>query len=506
MATPRRRTLLICPITAGSLDKALAESRRAAEGGADAVEWRLDYLDTPPSQADLAGRIDRCPLPVIATCRPERQGGRYHGDEERRLAILTSAARAGAMLIDVEADVPAEERPDAATILSEHDFEGYPDDPDRLIDRLEGSAAGVNKIAFAASNPEDALKCFDILRRTTKPTIALAMGEAGQLSRLAAGKFNAYATFAALSSEASSAPGQPTLEEIRSLYRWDDVDADTQLMGVIGCPVGHSMSPAIHNAAMSAANVDGLYVPLLIPGDWDNFRRFMDGLVRRPWLNWRGLSVTIPHKQHALRYVGDENCDPVAASIGAINTITFEPDGKLRGDNTDYAAAIGSLAAALDIAPTALAERHVAILGAGGVARALVAALRHYGATVTVYNRTLERAESLSEEFGADAAPLQDAASTRADILVNCTSVGMHPHVDTCPVDAISDSVEIVFDTIYNPVETRLLAQAARDGRKVLTGVDMFVEQGAVQFEIWTGKQAPREVMRRVILSRLSGD
>lgn len=509
MTSPVPETLLICPLTASDLAGMRDQMHRAADAGADAVELRLDFLTHTPSPEDLQTWIRQAPLKVLATCRPQRQGGHYEGEESDRLAFLAHASRAGADWIDVESDVPEPQRPQGHTILSFHDFQQRPGDLADLLQQMEDSTGKVCKIAFAADNPQDALVCFDLLRRARKPTLALAMGESGQLSRLAARKFGAFGTFASLDAASGSAPGQPTLEAIRSLYRWKDVTASTQLYGVIGCPVGHSMSPAIHNAALAQTALDGLYVPLRIENSAEHFARFLDGVRERPWLDWRGLSVTLPHKEHALAYVGEANCDELTRKIGAVNTLTLQPDGEIRGTNTDYAAAIESLCKTMEIGKSDLSALPCALLGAGGVARALLAALTHYGAEVTLYNRTLRRAEALAEEFGAHAAPLADVPSSQAQVLINCTSVGMHPDIEACPIDTIPPDTRVVFDTIYNPVQTRLLTMARAAGRRIVTGVDMFVEQGAAQFEIWTGLQAPREIMRNVILENLdqtSGD
>ncbi len=476
----------------------------AAEQGADAVEFRLDLLARLPDIHSLSAALADAPVKTIVTCRPVRQGGRYEGPEADRLALLAGAATAGADFIDVEDDVPPADRPAGRVILSYHNFTSRPDDLHQHLKQMDASTAAVNKVAFAAAGPEDAIAAGAAIAAANKPTLALAMGEHGLLSRLAARRFGAFGTFAALAGGAESAPGQPTLGQVRQLYRWDRQGDQTELFGVIGCPIAHSMSPAIHNAALAAADYDGLYVPLLVDPKRGDFFRFLDAIVENPQLSWRGLSVTIPHKQHALEYVGAANCDELAVQIGAVNTITFQPDGSLRGDNTDYAAALDSLCQAMEITRQDLAGRSVTVLGAGGVARAVVAALRHYRADVTICNRTIRRAEMLAEEFNCRAAALR-SAPVDSEIIINCTSVGMHPATDACCIDRIGPEVAIVFDTIYNPVRTKLLRLAEKTGAATLTGVDMFVAQGAAQFETWTGQSAPRDVMRQVILEHLPG-
>jgi len=504
MPTEGPKTKLICPLTCPDVPSMRRAMDRAAAAGADAVELRLDYLAEPPDPEQLERLLSDPPAETIVTYRPKAEGGRFAGDEADRLAVLRRAADLGADWVDVEQAAPADQRPSAGrTILSRHDFSGCPEDLSGLAAALDASPAAVNKIAFAASGPEDALRALDLLRNCRKPTLALAMGQAGVISRILARKFGAFGTFAALSAGEESAPGQPTIAELADLYRWGSMTADTAVFGVIACPVGHSMSPAIHNAAFEAAGLDAVYVPLLVQPGEENFRRFLDALLARPWMDWRGLSVTIPHKENALAYVGPANCEELARKIGAVNTITIESDGSPAGGNTDYAGALDALCGGMGIARADLAGRAVAVLGAGGAARAIVAGLRHYGADVAIYNRTVSRAERLGEEFSCAAAGLDALDALTAEIVINCTSVGMHPDAEACPLKAIPSCVKVVFDTVYNPVETLLLRRARRAGCTCVGGLEMFVNQAVEQFETWTGEPAPRDVMRNVVLERL---
>ncbi|MCD6365898.1 MAG: type I 3-dehydroquinate dehydratase, partial [Planctomycetes bacterium] len=319
----RSATKLICPLTADDVSTMRERMMEAAARGADAVECRLDYLKTVPSQAELGGLLSDAPLEVIVTNRSKRQGGRFEGSEHERLEVLAAAAKFSPAFIDLELDAIGQELPQAAIIVSHHNFDGIDTDSESIVEAMTASKAAVSKIVFTASAPQEAFLALDILRSSSKPAIALAMGESGVLSRILAPKFSAMGTFASLDSGAESAPGQLTIEEMKGLYRFDAVGPETSICGVIGCPVAHSMSPAIHNAAFDACGVDSLYVPLLIQPGADNFNRFMDELLKRPWLDWRGLSVTIPHKENALAYLGEGVCDELACKIGAINTITI---------------------------------------------------------------------------------------------------------------------------------------------------------------------------------------
>ena len=503
MSAQRPRTRLICALTSPDVAAMRAAMAAAVAGGADAVELRLDYLRRAPTDEELRHLLAGAPAETIATCRPAWEGGHFAGAEPARLRLLARAAQFGADFVDVESAVAPERRPGGKLILSKHDFAGCPADLEAIAAALAGAGTAVGKVAFTAVGPADALRALDVLRASDRPTIALAMGEAGLFSRILAPKFGAFGTFAGLAEGAQSAPGQPTLGELTQLYRFRRIAPATAVYGVIGCPVGHSMSPAIHNAAFDASGVDAVYVPVRVEPGRENFDRFLDALLARPWLDWRGLSVTIPHKENALARVGAGRCDELARRIGAINTVTIGPDGVLRGDNTDYAAAIDALCGAMGIDRAGLAGRRVAMLGAGGAARAIVAALAHYGADVTIYNRTVSRAERLAEEFGCAAAGRDRLDALDAEVIVNCTPIGMHPNVDAAPLERLPPSAAVVFDTIYNPVRTRLLRQASAAGCRCVTGLDMFVSQAVAQFETWTGRPAPRDEMRRAVVERL---
>jgi 3-dehydroquinate dehydratase/shikimate dehydrogenase len=511
------KTLLICPLTSPDIPAMRCSAEEAFAQGADAVECRLDHLAVMPSEHELAGLLAGLAGRAIVTCRPTREGGNYTGDEDTRLAILRQAAGLGSLAVDVELDVPenilatwpgnhdGRNGPMGGLILSHHDFHAVPNDLKDLAGRIDASPADVVKIAFTAAGPEDGLLALDVVQACSKPAIVLAMGQAGLVSRVLAGKVGAFGTFASLDEQSASAPGQPSLAEMKNLYHWDRMDSRTEVFGVVGCPVGHSMSPAIHNAAFAQMAMNAVYLPLLVLPGWENFDRFMRAVLDRPALDWRGLSVTIPHKENALRFIGADNCDELAVSIGSVNTITINPDGQLRGDNTDYAAAIDALCTAMGIARDGLANRSVAVLGSGGAARSIVAGLRHYDAEVTIYNRTIKRAQILAEEFTCQACGLDQADRTGAEIIINCTPIGMHPRIDASPIAKMPPSAKVVFDTIYNPLETLLLRQARLAGCLVVPGLEMFVNQAIAQFEIWTGRPAPAEIMRQVVLGKLAG-
>jgi 3-dehydroquinate dehydratase/shikimate dehydrogenase len=342
------------------------------------------------------------------------------------------------------------------------------------------------------------------------------MGEAGILSRILAKKFGAFLTFASLTSAGATAPGQVSIDDMKRLYRWDAIGKETKVYGVVGSPVAHSMSPALHNAAFDQSGFDGIYVPLLVNEGYESFKAFMETFVPFEGLHLSGLSVTIPHKENALRYLREKGAEiePLALSIGALNTIVVDRSDssiKLRGFSSDYAAILDSITTKLGISRENLADYRVAVIGAGGTGRTAVAALAHCGATVVIYNRTFDRAAALASEFNGKsgkviAAKMEKLCDSCCQIYLNTTSVGMHPNVNESPAgEALPawTSDTLIFDTVYNPMRTRLLDQAQAAGAKTVGGIEMFVRQAAAQFEAWTGKSAPMETMRRVVEKRL---
>ncbi|MBX2853330.1 MAG: shikimate dehydrogenase [Phycisphaeraceae bacterium] len=526
-------TKLCVPIMVDSADQALADAHAAKAAGADLVELRLDrFSDDRIAAAKLVGN---CPLPTIVTIRPNWEGGDYDGDDMHRIALFeylgVACAGQGPAYFDVElatydrsanlrqkvmlvVDHPGQPRlTDTGLILSSHDFNTRPPDLIRRIKTMaDYGSCRVVKLAWAARSLRDNLEAFEVIEQRHKPTIALCMGEHGLMSRVLAKKFGALLTFAAIDDAHGTAPGQPTIHELKSLYRWDALNADTQVFGVIGDPVGHSMSPAIHNAGFDGTNYDGVYLPMRIPPEYEHFKATVGSFLAYESLHFRGASVTIPHKHNLLRFVEEMQgeIEPLAAQIGAANTLTVRDDGSLYASNTDYAAALDSVCDALKIQRDALQSKRVAVLGAGGAARAVVAGFTAHNAEVTVFNRTLDKADTLAEGFDAHAAAFDDINSADFDILINCTPIGMHPNEDATPYDVTShpspatSTLRVVFDTIYNPVETKLLREAKAAGCITVSGVEMFVRQAAAQFELWTGQPAPSDRFRQVVLDRLN--
>ena len=507
-------TLLCVPIFVDSEEQAKRDVALAGEAGADIVELRIDRLES-------AVDVPAPGLPSILTCRPTWEGGESGLDDEGRIRLLTLASWSHVSYVDVELETlrrnPAlRSLLQRQLIVSAHDFRGRPDRLNNLIVEMNEREGSVNKVVWLARSIRDNLEAFEILQHRQKPTIALCMGEAGLISRVLAKKFGAFLTFASLRDESATAPGQVTIHDMKRLYRWDAIGPNTKVYGVVASPVAHSMSPAVHNAAFDRTGHDGVYLPLLVNPGYESFKAFMESFVPFEGLDLSGLSVTLPHKENALKYLREKGADveELAQRIGAVNTVVIDrADRRLRlsGFNTDYAAILDSITAKMNIERDALADLRVAVIGAGGTGRTAVAALAHYGATVVVYNRTREKADALAAEFNGKtgkvvATSMEKLCDSCCHVFINTTSVGMHPNVHESPLGERLPkftSETVVFDVIYNPMKTKLLSQAEAAGAKTIGGVEMFVRQAAAQFKAWTSLDAPVDVMREVVERRL---
>ncbi len=527
-------THLCVAIFVQTIEQARRDMALAAEAGADFIELRIDrvvdssnlgqFLASPQMLHPLQELIGQAGIPTIITCRAPWEGGESTLAESDRIELLKRASEADATYVDLElvayrktgplSTMPRDAR--AGLIVSSHDFAGRPARLTNLIDEINQTHAEVAKVVWTARSVRDNIEAFEILLHRQKPTIALCMGEAGLISRVLSKKFGGFLTFASLSDGSETAPGQVTIREMKQLYRWDAIKPETKVFGVIGSPIMHSMSPAIHNASFDKVGYDGVYLPFKVEPGYESFKAFMEMFLNFEPLHLSGLSVTIPHKENALRYLQEAGADiePLATAIGAVNTVAVSRYGgkiSLRGINTDYAAILDSITAKLDIDRGALAGYRIAVIGAGGTGRTAVAALVACGATVVVYNRTKERADALAEEFNGRSGKVRSAGLDKlcdsgCDIFINTTSVGMYPKVNVSPLGekpAGFSNKTLVFDTIYNPVHTQLLQYAQMLGAKTISGVEMFVRQAARQFELWTDQPAPVQTMRRIIEQRL---
>ena len=484
--------MLCVSLMPATVDEARASLCRVASH-ADLAELRLDAIRGP---VDLDHLLHNPPCPVVVTCRPVREGGLYDGPEDDRLDTLRRAVGLGARYIDVEHDSLHRlgDVPPAHVIASYHNFQETPPDLQATYDRLAKSGAGTVKVAAMAHHILDTVPILEILSQARVPTIALSMGPRGVLTRLVAPKFGALLTFAADDVGPEAAPGQVTLRQMRDLYRVDRIGRRTELYGVMADPVAHSMSPQIHNAAFAEVGYDAVYLPLWVEGDPAAFVRAM-----APF-GVGGYSVTIPHKQAVM--AAADTIEPLARRIGAVNTLQRRTDGTLFATNTDWTAGMAAIEAA--VGQGWLAGKRALLVGAGGVGRAMAFGLTERGARVTLTDVNTGRAAALAQELGAQTCPLSTIANQPCDILLNATPVGMHPKTDASPVppEALRNGL-VVYDAVYNPLETRLVREARAAGCRTVTGIDHFVRQAVEQFELWTERPAPVDRMRQVVVQAL---
>ena len=496
---------------AGELHAAIA---RASEVG-DMIELRLDCL---PDETQLERATQELPAlfrertrPLILTFRPSAQGGGQASEASnlgRRVRFWSENFSPGNELadyadleLDLVAHLKAVEVGRAQKLIdwnkvicSHHDFAGVPADLDRIFARMLETPARILKIAVGARDITDCLPVLSLLEpaaRAGREMIAVAMGEAGLLTRILAPARGAFLTFGALAREQATAPGQTPARELRDLYRVHAINEGTEIMGLVGSPVAHSVSPHMHNAAFATRSLNAVYLPFEV-GDVNAFiRRMAHPRTRELDWNLRGLSVTAPHKSAIIGLL--DSIEPAAQEIGAVNTVVIEDDA-LRGYNTDAAAALAPLVNLIE-----LRRARVAVLGAGGAARAVLWSLREAGSLATVFARNVERARPTAEKFDAECRTLDDARFENFDLVINTTPLGTlgTRETETPAVAFQLRGARAAYDLVYNPAETRFMRESRAAGCEIiLGGLPMLVAQAAAQFKLWIRQDAPFDVMR----------
>ncbi len=483
----------------------LFQQAKSALSQSRLIELRLDALDKPGSAIAPLGRFvsearqNHGDVTVIATCRRQAHGGSFRGTLKEELSILTHAAQAGCSIIDLEVESAEEasaaqleelRHAGAALMVSFHDFRGF-SDPVTTMERIQRFQPELIKLIPTAQGLADNLRLLRWLENAsdTAQIVSFAMGEAGVLSRILCLRSGAAFTFASASDDAATAPGQFTAEVMHERFRVEEISRSTRIFGVAGNPVAHSLSPLMQNAAFHRERFDAVYVPLLVHSIEDLLRVVSE-------LPISGMSITMPFKQQILPHLA--NLDPLTARLGACNTVRLGADRRLYGFNTDVAGVVRPLERRLP-----LRGANVLVLGAGGAARAAVFGLLEKGAHVFLCGRNETVAEQLAEEAGAVAIPRSLVPDRSFDVLVNATPCGMVGHPQSMPLMPEEWNARVVFDLVYNPLETPLLQLARQRGCTVIQGVEMFVQQGARQFELWTGKPAPETEMMRTVLQAL---
>jgi 3-dehydroquinate dehydratase / shikimate dehydrogenase len=497
----------ICGVVAeNTVESARVAVERAPACGADLIELRLDYLDDFDfsNPAQLSYLLKCSSLPAIITCRSIEEGGQQRIDNWRRLRLLVDGSRLFECYCDIEAAhyrAAAELGLDQSrAIVSYHDFNGTPADLDAIYTRVCELPAHTHKIVTMASDIADTIPIFRLIERARterRNLIALAMGKTGMITRIIGPARGGWLSYGTLHQGRASASGQLTCRQLAGAFRVNGLGIKTSTAGVIGHPVGHSVSPDMHNAAMAALGIDAVYVPLEVADVKSFFRSFVDARTRQVDWPLLGFSVTIPHKRAVMELV--DELDQTAKSVGAVNTVAIR-DGRLIGYNTDVAGAIIPLERA-----GLLNGERVAVIGAGGAARALVYGLVTRGVETAIYARDPEKARALRDAFNVRVAPIQALRSSDATVVVNTTPVGMRGHSEgSSPVEVEAlRGRRLAYDLVYNPIETCFLRYATEMGCRTISGIDMLVAQAALQFELWTGKTASAELIHAVALRAL---
>ena len=463
------------------------------------IELRLDYLKAPLAAMSRLRRLTEARPDgiLIATCRRTAPGGNFDGSLDEQLEVLRKATEAGCAAVDIDiesAEAMSSEdwedmRSRAAIVLSSHDFKST-SGLEETFARMRSFNSDFYKVVGTATCLHDNVVMTRFLEEHCQeyPMVGMCMGEQGMLSRILGIRAGGAFTFGSEGAGKETAPGQPTYRELRDFYRIEQVETVTKVYGIAGDPVSHSMSPWVMNTGFRRENVNAVYLPL-------HAKTLSDLLATVKGLPLDGLSVTMPYKQAIVSHL--DNSDVPTQQCGACNTVVRGKDGRLFGFNTD----VYGIVAAIE-PRVALQGARVLVIGAGGAARAAVIGLKAKGAEVTIVNRTPATATELAKQLGVKTAKRSEVAKLSFDLIFNATPVGMGPAAET-PLEENELNTTWVFDSVYNPVDTPLLKLAQSKGCGTISGVEMFLHQAARQFEIWTGKPAPMDAIRQVLLRQL---
>jgi 3-dehydroquinate dehydratase/shikimate dehydrogenase len=489
----------ICAVVAASSAREMAAQLRHAVRETPTVELRLDWLANDSERRRFLAWLRRHRprrAVLLATCRRREGGGSFPGSIQAELHWLSRAAEAGCLWCDLEIETLRQLPRNSIrqhslpkrVLLSVHDFERMPSLNPAVAARWREDVDAI-KVAGEARTVADSVRLLRFAA-DQRNCVAVPMGEVGLPARLLAlreGSALAYAPVAA-----ATAPGQVSLPEMKHLYRAHALNRQTQVFGVIGDPIAHSLSPLLHNTAFIARKINAVYLPFLV-------RNLRDFLTSAPDFGLRGFSVTIPHKQSILRHL--LHYDALSAEIGAVNTVVIRPDGSLYGCNTDYVGVLRALERKL-----ALPKSRVLILGAGGAARAAAFALSRAGAGVYICARREIAARELARAVGGEVVPRRTLRTHSFDAILNATPIGMYPHSAISPLAPGELHCRIVMDLIYRPERTKLLQLAARKRIVTVSGVEMFLAQGIAQWELWMKRSAPEKAMRQAVLTALRAE
>ena len=489
----------ICISVCAKTSQELFEKIVRAEDLADVIEVRFDCLEDE-DLLDIAKKLAATVKPFLFTLRSEEQGGRRETTIEQRKEFWSQVP--ANKWADLEPDIieDFDGRGFEALICSYHASSNTAANIRQIFALLADTRAAIIKIAVPTEAAVDAIPVWSLLKNTNgKAMVPVAMGEAGKWTRILGPAHGAFMTYASPDSGSETAAGQISADDMVRVYRVRELDRETEIFGIVASDTSYTASPWMHNAAFKAAEMNRVFIPL----QTDNIEEFLVRMVRTETrevdLNFRGFSVTNPHKRTILKLL--DKVDETAAKIGAVNTVSIE-DGKLIGYNTD---APGFIAPLKKVLGTVKGAR-VAIAGAGGAARACAYALKQEGANVSIFARSYRKAQILADAIGVNAGAMNNTFRPGTiDILVNATPLGTKgPEQDVAIASAAQlNGLKLVYDLVYNPIETRLIREARMAGVPAIGGVDMVLAQGARQFEIWTGEKPAMDAMKSAILKKL---
>lgn len=495
----------VCAKTIGEF---VENIKRAAEF-ADIIELRFDCLSENEVR-QAAENLPNTGKEYLITFRPREQGGKRDLTLGKRLKFwefFLWKNRQENFYVDLEFDLQLKLGLESnKTIVSYHDFSGNFNVSTVNYEILNGFAE-INgktvKIAVQTNEIAETLAVWKLLEKTKKKNkklIPIAMGESGKWTRILGLAHGAAMTYASLETGKETAAGQITARDSVEVYRVKELNEATEIYGVVGNPVAHSLSPFMHNAAFKFHRLNAVYIPFEVKNLDEFITKFIRTETREIELNFRGFSVTMPHKQAIINHL--DFLDETAKAIGAVNTVKIQ-NRKLFGFNTDANGFIEPLRNSYGD----LKDARVAIIGNGGAARGAIYALKKEGAKITVFARNLEKAKFLAGEFEVELKEFptnHDSRFTIHDIVVNTTPLGTKGELENeTPLFASQiKNVKLIYDLVYNPSETRFIKEARTANVPTIGGLAMLTAQGAAQFKIWTGKDAPVKEMGASVLRK----
>ncbi len=503
----------VCVSVCAETAEEFIQNIRRAEKFADVIELRLDCLN----KDDVRGVVENLPKTektYLFTFRPREQGGNRDLTVVEKLKFWEHVfwSHDSDFMIDIEFDhnlLNAVNPETKKRIVSSHSFDGTVTHIDQTWQVMSEISDSLIKIALQADDITDAIpvwKLLGVAKAENKQIIPIAMGEAGKWTRILGPAHGAFMTYASLESGRETAPGQITAKNLIEIYRVKQLDLETKVFGVIGDPVSQSLSPYMHNPAFVSSKINAVFIPFQVKNIDEFIRRMVRPETREVELNFTGFSVTMPHKQSIMKHL--DALDPIAEKIGAVNTVKIEGE-RLTGFNTDAHGFITPLKAEF----SNLDGARVAVFGAGGAARAVVYALKQENANVTVIARDERKARSLADEFGVSSnqisnfkSQISNRVGDQFDVVINATPMGMKGPNESEFLFAAEELVGVnyFYDLVTSAADTPTIREAKKAGVAANGGLEMLVAQGAKQFEIWTGREAPLELMTASVAERMT--